>query len=93
MNFALSINLDKTYVFVYQKDIDLFAVVWMYPNGDTPAYVVGRKVLQNFINRFNFGFIDNEIFLLWLNENKDIIQTAYQKCKEKYEKIMELQNS
>ena len=85
-------NLDKTYVFVYQKDIDLFAVVWIYLDGYVPAYVVERKALQNFINRYNFNFIDNEIFLLWLNENKDIIQTAYQNCKEKYEKIMELQN-
>jgi hypothetical protein len=37
--------------------------------------------------------IDNEIFLLWLNENKDIIQNAYRKYKYKYEQICALQQT
>jgi hypothetical protein len=93
MGFGPDQTLDKTYVFVYQKDIDAFAVVWIYPDGYAPAYVVQKKHLQNFINRFNFSLIDNEIFLLWLHENKAIIQPAYQKYKDKYEELCALQQA
>ena len=92
MGFGPDKSLDKTYIFVYQKDIDTFVVIWIYPDGDMPAYVVQKRAVQNFIKVFNFSFIDNEIFLLWLNESKDIIQPAYQEAKEKYEKILEYQN-
>jgi hypothetical protein len=80
--------LDKTYVFVYQQNDNSFAVVWIYPDGYAPAYVVSNEPLQNFINIYNFSLVDNEIFLLWLNENKDIIQKAYQSCKSKYDQLI-----
>jgi hypothetical protein len=86
-------TFDKTYVFVYQKGIDAFAVIWIYPDEDMPVFVVPKAALQNLIKRLNFTLIDNEIFLLWLNENKDIIQNAYQKYKNKYEQLCALQQT
>ena len=84
-------EFDKTYVFVYQQDTDAFATVWIYPDGHVPALVLKRQALQNLIERFDFSFIDHEIFLLWLHESQDLIQKAYKTCKRNYKKLMALE--
>ena len=90
MGLGPSPSRGTTYVFIHQKNIDSFAVVWLYPDGYAPAYVVETRALQNLINMYDFSFIDNEIFLFWLQEHEAIFQKTYQSCKEKLDEIAAL---
>ena len=85
-------TLGKTYAFVHQVDIDSFALVWIYPNGNAPALVLGKRPLNNFITRYDFSLLDNEIFMLWLNENKAMLKKAHTEYIEEYRKIAEYLN-
>ena len=90
MGFGKDIELGKTYVFVHQKGEDAFVILWIYPNGHAPGYVMGENSIRNLKDKYDFSFVDNEIFLLWLNENRDLIHNIYENFKKEHKKIQRL---
>ena len=84
--YGLNKDMGKTYVLVHELDSNKFAIIWLFTNGNAPSCIVDKETLGNFINGCEFTSIDNNIFLLWLNDNIKIIKKAYENYQKQNSK-------
>ena len=89
MGFGINRDLGMTYAVVHKIKDDSFAILWTFLDGSAPSIVVTEKALHNIIKQYDFSRIDNEIFMIWLNDNLEILKKAHNIYVDELEKVTE----
>ena len=87
--YGINEAMGKTYVLVHEINVNSFAVIWIYPDGNLPTVVVEKDILNNFKKGYEFFQIDKEVFLIWLRENIKTIINGIKIWKDKENKFMQ----
>ena len=89
MGFGINRDLGMTYAVVHKVKNDSFAILWLFLDGSAPSIVVNERALHNIIKQYDFSRIDNEIFMIWLNDNLEMIKKAYNMYVNELQKVTE----